>query len=218
MIKYFLTTTLILFWSFVLSGLVSFVFYSLLVRFPKIRSASLKVSTVLPALVLAPVLIVAAYSLFGWNLIFPVSAFSSVDDFFLVSLAPALVLVVAGGWLTQLCRNLSQEYEYWRTKSFALVSRFYGRSEGKSLRRVVISKSYCSTVASCLPWVFGEIIVVESLFNAPGLGLDAWTAAKVRDFPRLVEALFWLLALYGVFALLNSVWSRRIGKKLGGYY
>ena len=78
-------------------------------------------------------------------------------------------------------------------------------------------KAYCSASLAALPWLFGEIIVVEAVFNAPGLGLGAWRAAKARDYGVVGESLGWLIILFTVFYGLNVLWSRNIGKKLKGY-
>ena len=38
----------------------------------------------------------------------------------------------------------------------------------------------------------GELIVVETVFNAPGLGLDAWHLARTRDLEGLATTIGWL--------------------------
>ncbi len=218
MIKYVETTGLILAWSFLLSIGWGFISYWLAsARKGEHGNVSGQGVGVIPALVLGPLALVMAYRIFHINLIFPLHLFASVGELIVAAFFPALILSLACGLLTGTARNLAVDYGYWSRKRFVLVGQAIGKSQKRSLRRLVLTKSLTNAWSESLPWLFGELVVVEAIFNAPGLGLDAWTAAKMRDFSMLGNAIFWLAALYLACVFVNSLVSRWIGQKLESY-
>lgn len=64
-----------------------------------------------------------------------------------------------------------------------------GASPGRLLRRHVLRNSLTSTVTMIgltLPYVLSGSLIIEALFNFPGMGLLFWNAAQDRDFPVLL--------------------------------
>jgi peptide/nickel transport system permease protein len=64
------------------------------------------------------------------------------------------------------------------------------RAKGASMRRVmlrhVLPNSLLSTITLLglsLPYIFSGALIVEALFNYPGMGLLFWNAAESRDYP-----------------------------------
>ncbi len=64
------------------------------------------------------------------------------------------------------------------------------RAKGASMRRVmlrhVLPNSLLSTITLLglsLPYIFSGALIVEALFNYPGMGLLFWNAAQSRDYP-----------------------------------
>jgi len=64
------------------------------------------------------------------------------------------------------------------------------RAKGASVRRVmlrhVLPNSLLSTITLLglsLPYIFSGALIVEALFNYPGMGLLFWNAAESRDYP-----------------------------------
>jgi peptide/nickel transport system permease protein len=67
------------------------------------------------------------------------------------------------------------------------------RAKGASIRRVmlrhVLPNSLLSTITLLglsLPYIFSGALIVEALFNYPGMGLLFWNAAQSRDYPVVV--------------------------------
>jgi peptide/nickel transport system permease protein len=67
------------------------------------------------------------------------------------------------------------------------------RAKGASMRRVmlrhVLPNSLLSTITLLglsLPYIFSGALIVEELFNYPGMGLLFWNAAESRDYPVVV--------------------------------
>lgn len=221
MLKYFQTTTLILAWCFALTLIWAFVAYrrtarSSTPRNPRASTAALA-GIIAPALVIGPLALVLAFRALGINLLFPVHFFAELQTLLAAALAPALVLVLSSGLAGSLTRQIRREYSYWEAKTFALMTRAVGRRTEDALRRLVLIKSLCGAWSQCLPWLFGELIIVETVFNAPGLGLDAWHLARARDLTGLGETIAWLAVLYGSCVLLTAGVNRWIGRRLESY-
>jgi peptide/nickel transport system permease protein len=67
------------------------------------------------------------------------------------------------------------------------------RAKGASLRRVmlrhVLPNSLFSTITLLglsIPYIFSGALIVEALYNYPGMGLLFWNAAQSRDYPVVV--------------------------------
>ena len=77
--------------------------------------------------------------------------------------------------------NLSEDY--------VRTARAGGSRRGAILRRHVFRNSLTPVVAMLgyyVPVLFGGALVVEQLFNYPGMGLLFWTAAQSSDYPVLL--------------------------------
>ncbi|MBY6061023.1 ABC transporter permease [Microbacterium esteraromaticum] len=77
--------------------------------------------------------------------------------------------------------NLSEDY--------VRTARAKGTPMSVVIRRHVVRNSLTPVVAMLgyyLPVMFGGMIVVESLFNYPGMGLLFWTSAQTGDYPVLL--------------------------------
>ncbi|MBQ49776.1 MAG: hypothetical protein CMP10_20515 [Zetaproteobacteria bacterium] len=214
MIKYFQTTTLILFWAFCLMMIWSYLSYTFISRFSlgKVGAGSIN----LPALAIAPVLIIIFHAI-GISLIYPVHLTSTLWEIFLAGVVPGLVLFIASGLAYQVSYCINHEWQYWQQKPFVLAERARGKYPQQSLRRLVIMKSMTDAGSRCLPWLFGELIVVEALFNAPGLGTAIWQYARRRDLALLSEVLFWLIIFYIVCTMINFHCHKWLGKRLATY-
>ena len=216
MIFHFGTTTLILLWCFFITFAWCQLLYPLVSR-GIIPHFLTRPWPLVPTLILGPVSVVAARQFFHWDLLYPTSTLASFFDLWIGAMIPATILTIASGWVGHIGSSLAQEYSFWKSKPFVWSGLSFGVPIEASVRKIVILKSYSETCSRSLPWLFGEIMIVESLFNAPGLGLDAWRAARRRDYLSLWESLIWILALYLVIQCLNSLLHQRLGKKLRGY-
>jgi peptide/nickel transport system permease protein len=77
--------------------------------------------------------------------------------------------------------NLSEDY--------VRTARAGGSRQGALLRRHVFRNSLTPVIAMLgyyVPVLFGGALVVEQLFNYPGMGLLFWTAAQSSDYPVLL--------------------------------
>ncbi len=218
MLKYFATTTAILLWCASLSILWTWVAFEWERRSNRQWGSSLLQNfPILPTMVVAPVLLVLSYRLWEINLTFPVQALSSSSTIALASLAPAAVLFIGCGLSLSIPAAVQREYQYWSQMPFSHVALAYGRHKHSSVRRVVMVKAFLDSWNQCLPWLFGEMIIVEAVFNAPGVGLDAWHQARMREWNMMFTSIGGMAALYVACVIISSASSRWLGRRLEGY-
>lgn len=77
--------------------------------------------------------------------------------------------------------NLSEDY--------VRTARAKGTSQGRVVARHVVRNSLTPVIAMLgyyLPVLFGGMLVVEQLFNYPGMGLLFWRSAQQADYPVLL--------------------------------
>jgi peptide/nickel transport system permease protein len=86
------------------------------------------------------------------------------------------------------------------------------RSVGNAPRRVlmkhVLRNSLGSTITNLgltLPYVFSGALIVEELFNFPGIGLLFWNASQARDYPVLLGVVLVVTASTVVGSLLADI-------------
>jgi peptide/nickel transport system permease protein len=93
-------------------------------------------------------------------------------------------------------------------EDYVRTARAKGASEARILRRHVLKNSLTSVVAMLgyyLPVLFGGALVVEKLFNYPGMGLLFWNAAQTSDFPILLGVVLIISVATVVGSLLADV-------------
>jgi peptide/nickel transport system permease protein len=98
--------------------------------------------------------------------------------------------------LTLMLGNISYYSRYMRSSVIDNLLEDYVRTAyavGNSSRRVllahVLRNSMTSTmtmIGLTLPYVFSGALIVEALFNFPGIGLLFWNASQNRDYPVLL--------------------------------
>ncbi len=170
-----------------------------------------------PVLLVAPLLLVVGFRAFGINFIYPVTFDSTFFDLVLAGIAPAFVLAYASGLIPTVSASVSSELDFWARKPFVLMMTASGLYPKKMMRRLVTTRALLISWMRCMPWLFGEMIIVEVVFNAPGLGLDAWNMAKQRNIEALLQSLVWLGGLYIVCVFLAQYGHEKIGKRLESY-
>jgi ABC-type dipeptide/oligopeptide/nickel transport system permease component len=99
---------------------------------------------------------------------------------------PVLVLGLGNGTVSEVTRHL-------RTHLFGVLREDYirtARAKGARLIRHLYKDGLVmplsSLLANKIPYVLGGAIVVEQVFNWPGMGRLTWQAAADRDYPILL--------------------------------
>jgi peptide/nickel transport system permease protein len=100
---------------------------------------------------------------------------------------PVLTLaLVTIAWFSRYARsavmdNLVQDY--------VRTARAKGLTKRRVLMRHVLRNSLIpmiTLIGVSLPWIFSGALVVEAIFNYPGMGLLFWNAAQVQDYATLL--------------------------------
>jgi peptide/nickel transport system permease protein len=146
----------------------------------------------------------------NWE-IFPVQAPQSDTLAGIFADSQALVLPVLTGAAATIAifsRYLRSSVVDNLDEDYVRTARAKGASEARILRRHVLKNSLTSVVAMLgyyLPVLFGGALVVEKLFNYPGMGMLFWNAAQTSDFPILLGVVLVISVATVVGSLLADV-------------
>ena len=174
-------------------------------------------SFIFPAIVLSPLVLVIGFRLLGIYLIFPVNIISDSLDQIKSGIVPGLIVFLASGMASSIVQNTKQAVNDWAVKPFCIMGQAYGFSKKNILRKVVCSSSFLDSLQRCLPWIFGELFIVECIFNAPGLSYEAWKSAKSEDLESLTFCISIIACLYLLTWISQSLYSLHIKRRLTNY-
>lgn len=130
---------------------------------------------------------------------------------------PALVLGVGSGAVGEMARHMRVEILRVLEEDYIRNARAKGASVLKYAFKEAFVLPVTQILASKVPFVLGGAVIVEQIFNWPGLGRMTWQAAQDRDFPvilaiAVVTAVFVRLAAlmsHLVHVLVNPQFSQR---------
>jgi len=103
--------------------------------------------------------------------------------FFLV---PVVVLGLGNGTVSEVTRHLRTHLEGVLREDYIRTARAKGASLWRHLYKDGFVMPLSSLLANKIPYVLGGAIVVEQVFNWPGMGRLTWQAASDRDYPTLL--------------------------------
>jgi peptide/nickel transport system permease protein len=105
----------------------------------------------------------------------------------------------------------------------ALESDYARTATLKGLRRVVVIRRHVlrnsllptiAVIASQIGYLLGGLVVVETLFNYPGVGRLIFTAANQKDFPMLEAGVLTIGVIYMIATLLADLLSTWLNPRL----
>ena len=114
-------------------------------------------------------------------------------------------------------RNSAIFFDEWKGKPFCLMGQAYGYSKSSMIRNIVCKTSFIDSLSRCLPWVFGELFIVECIFNAPGLSYETWKSAKMEDYESLISCMTVISFAYVVIWIAQYSYSSNLKKRLSNY-
>ena len=103
--------------------------------------------------------------------------------FFLV---PVGVLGLGNGTVSEVTRHLRTHLEGVLREDYIRTARAKGARLWRHLYKDGFVMPLSSLLANKIPYVLGGAIVVEQVFNWPGMGRLTWQAASDRDYPILL--------------------------------
>ena len=112
----------------------------------------------------------------------------------LYALLPVFLLGLGNGALSEIVRYLREEIARVMGEEYVRTARAKGASIWKHAYKESLLLPVSQIIAAKMPFVLGGAIIVEQVFNWPGLGRVAWQAAQDRDYP-VIMAITLLAAL-----------------------
>jgi len=104
----------------------------------------------------------------------------------LYALLPVLVLGFGNGAFAEVVRYVREEAGRVLSEEYVRTARAKGASVWRHMYKEGLLLPIAEIVASKMPFVLGGAIIVEQVFNWPGIGRLAWQAAQDRDFPVIL--------------------------------
>lgn len=125
----------------------------------------------------------------------------------------ALVLGLGNGMLMEAARALDTEVKHLLESDYILFARSRGRPLWKHLGPSLVAP-VTTSIINRLTAIFGGAIVVEYIFNIPGLGRLTWDAAAARDTRLLLgAATVWALS-YALCNLAGDIIAASVDPRL----
>jgi peptide/nickel transport system permease protein len=139
--------------------------------------------------------------------LFPlISEFSSAGQKYrwLYQFLPIFVLGVGNGTISEVIRFLRQEMGRVMVEDYIRTARAKGASIWRHSFKEGLLIPVTEIIASKIPFILGGAVIVEQVFNWPGMGKMAWQAAQDRDYPLIMG----IAILASVLVRMGSLFQR----------
>src|SRR5438876_32551 len=120
-------------------------------------------------------------------------------------LLPIIVLGVANGTVSEVTRHLREELGRVMAEDYIRTARAKGAPVWRHAFKEGFLLPMTEMIAAKMPFVLGGAVIVEQVFNWPGLGRMAWQAAQDRDFPVIMGITIVAAAFVRLASLLRGV-------------
>ena len=111
---------------------------------------------------------------------------ASADHDWLYTLVPVLVLGLGSGSISEVIRSLREEMSRVMAEDYVRTARAKGASVWRHAFKEGLLLPVTEIIAAKIPFILGGAVIVEQVFNWPGMGRMAWQAAQDRDFPVMM--------------------------------
>jgi peptide/nickel transport system permease protein len=131
---------------------------------------------------------------------------SSMQKFgWLYPLLPVFVLGIGNGTISEVIRYLRDEIGRVMAEDYIRTARAKGASVWKHAFKEGLLIPVTEIIASKIPFILGGAVIVEQVFNWPGMGRMAWQAAQDRDYPVIMGIAIISAVLVRLGSLFQSV-------------
>ncbi len=120
-------------------------------------------------------------------------------------LLPVVVMVFCATGMSEMIRYLREELTRVLAQDYIRTAKAKGASVWKHAFKEGFVIPITDMVASRIPYLLGGAVVVEQIFNWPGMGRLAWQAAQDRDFPLIMGITLMAAVLVRVGSLLKNM-------------
>lgn len=119
--------------------------------------------------------------------LFPLAFASSAQKWnWFYFMLPVIVLGLSNGTTSEVVRYLREEMSRVFSEDYIRTARAKGASIWRHSFKEGFLIPITEIIASKIPFILGGAVVVEQVFNWPGMGRMAWQAAQDRDFPLIM--------------------------------
>ncbi len=162
------------------------------------------VISALPVFWLGYIAIYISTHKFGY---FPITVgYSSSQRLSFISfLLPIAVLGLGNGTISEVVRYLREEMERVFAEDYIRTAVAKGGSIWKHSFKEGFLIPITQIIASKIPFILGGAVVVEQVFNWPGMGRMAWQAAQDRDYPIIMGVVILAAVIVRMGSLLQRV-------------
>jgi peptide/nickel transport system permease protein len=101
-------------------------------------------------------------------------------------LVPIFVLGVASGTLAEMIRHLREELSRVLAEDYIRTARAKGAPVWRHAFKEGFLIPVTEIMSAKIPYLLGGAVIVEQVFNWPGMGRMAWQAAQDRDYPVIM--------------------------------
>jgi peptide/nickel transport system permease protein len=122
------------------------------------------------------------------------------------ALVPVLVLGLGSGTISEVIRFLRDELSRVMAEDYIRTARAKGASVWRHAFKEGLLLPVSEIIAAKIPFILGGAVIVEQIFNWPGMGRLAWQAAQDRDFPVIMG----IALVAAVFVRMGSLIQRLI--------
>jgi peptide/nickel transport system permease protein len=138
---------------------------------------------------------------------FPLASMSrgGAENNWIYTLVPVLVLGLGSGSISEVIRNLREEMSRVMAEDYVRTARAKGASVWKHAFKEGLLIPVTEIIASKIPFILGGAVIVEQVFNWPGMGRMAWQAAQDRDFPVIMGIVLVAAAFVRLGSLLQRI-------------
>ncbi len=123
----------------------------------------------------------------------------------LYALLPIFVLGIGNGTISEVIRFLRNEMSRVVGEDYIRTARAKGASVWKHSFKEGFLIPVTEIIASKIPFILGGAVIVEQVFNWPGMGKMAWQAAQDRDYPVIMGVAILAAVLVRLGSLFQSV-------------
>jgi peptide/nickel transport system permease protein len=135
---------------------------------------------------------------------FPLLSASRQQPTWLYFLVPILVLGMASGTLSEMIRHLREELARVLAEDYIRTARAKGAAVWRHAFKEGFLIPVTEIMSAKMPFLLGGAVIVEQVFNWPGMGRMAWQAAQDRDFPVIMG----IALVAAAFVRLGSLFQR----------
>jgi peptide/nickel transport system permease protein len=101
-------------------------------------------------------------------------------------LVPIFVLGTASGTLAEMIRHLREELSRVLAEDYIRTARAKGAAVWRHAFKEGFLIPVTAIMSAKMPYLLGGAVIVEQVFNWPGMGRMAWQAAQDRDYPVIM--------------------------------